>query len=72
MLRLTLEMVPFGVERDKYQIGIVEIANVGGDHEIGNYVAVLGRSDKKARVSKFSRALGGWKLAAKAIKALKL
>jgi hypothetical protein len=44
MLRCTIELLPGGNEAAKRTIGCVEIANVGGTHEIGNYVVVLKKS----------------------------
>lgn len=41
MIRCTIEMLPGGDETRKRTIGLVEIANVGGDAEIGNYHVVL-------------------------------
>ena len=42
MLRLTLEIVPFGDESRKRTIGRLEIANdATGDVETGNYNAIL-------------------------------
>ena len=42
MIRVTVELVPFGNEERKKVIGIMNIANDGtGDREIGNYEARL-------------------------------
>lgn len=41
MLRCTIELVPGGDESRVRTIGCVEIANVGGTQEIGNYAVVL-------------------------------
>lgn len=41
MIRCTIDMVPHGDEERRRTVGIVEIANVGGTSEIGNYVVVL-------------------------------
>lgn len=83
MLRLTLEMVPFGDEERKYQIGEIVIANTGGTHEIGNYSVLywngrkgskgtLMNEDKHVYIDKYDRSKGAWKLAIKAIRGLGL
>lgn len=41
MLRCTIEILPGGDEARARTIGCVEIANVGGTQEIGNYAVVL-------------------------------
>lgn len=41
MLRCTIEILPGGDESRARTIGLVEIANVGGNNEIGNYAVVL-------------------------------
>jgi hypothetical protein len=41
MLRCTIEILPGGDESKKRTIGCVEIANVGGTMEIGDYAVVL-------------------------------
>jgi hypothetical protein len=41
MIRCTIEMLPGGDETRKRTIGLVEIANVGGDRLIGDYQVVL-------------------------------
>jgi hypothetical protein len=41
MIRVTIELLPGGNETGKRTIGLVEIANVGGTHDLGNYAVVL-------------------------------
>jgi hypothetical protein len=41
MIRCTIEILPGGSESRARIIGCVEIANIGGSPEIGNYVCVL-------------------------------
>lgn len=41
MLRCTIELMPGGDETRKRVIGCVEIANVGGTQQVGNYSVVL-------------------------------
>lgn len=41
MLRCTIELLPHGDESRARTIGMVEIANIGGDVNIGNYAVTL-------------------------------
>lgn len=41
MMRCTIEILPQGNETAKRTIGCIEIANVGGTPEHGNYVVIL-------------------------------
>ena len=41
MIRCTIELLPGGSETGKRTIGLMEIANVGGDLIHGDYVVVL-------------------------------
>jgi hypothetical protein len=41
MLRCTIELLPGGDESRARTIGLVEIANIGGTAEVGNYSVVL-------------------------------
>lgn len=42
MIRVTVEIVPFGMEAEKRVIGMAEIVNDGtGGREVGNYQAVV-------------------------------
>lgn len=41
MIRCTVELVPHGDENRKRTIGCIEIANVGGTANVGNYAVVL-------------------------------
>ncbi|MCK5013232.1 MAG: hypothetical protein KAS66_05390 [Candidatus Omnitrophica bacterium] len=41
MLRCTIELIPSGVEANARPLGIVEIANTGGDMELGDYTVTL-------------------------------
>lgn len=41
MIRCVIELLPKGDETRKRQIGCVEIANVGGTLEVGEYAVVL-------------------------------
>jgi hypothetical protein len=46
-LRVTIEIVPFGVEKDKRTIGVIDISNQGRDTDSDNfkYSAVLYMND---------------------------
>ena len=62
MLRVTLEMVPFGQEESKYTIGVVEIGNTGtGTSEFGNYV-VAHDGEVVGKIRRYPREQGAWKL----------
>ncbi len=46
MIRITVEMVPHGMESKKYEIGRAIIANDGtGNQTLGNYEYVINRVD---------------------------
>lgn len=56
MLRVTIELLPFGSEARKRHLGTIDIANDGaGTRERGNY---------KVRLSKFGRPASDWKTGA--------
>lgn len=66
MIRVTVELVPFGDEDKKKVIGEMLIANDGtGTQKTGNYVGVYS-SDRVQSISKFlgnfPREYGVWKL----------
>ena len=70
MLRITLEMVPFGVENAKRTIGTMEIANVGGTDKFGQY-SVSMESDHVSgvqRIERFDRRRGAWALVSTALR----
>ena len=41
MIRCTIELLPGGNEARARTIGLVEIANIGGTQDVGNYAVVL-------------------------------
>ena len=61
MVRVTIELVPFGIESRKRVMGIAEIGNdATGDRETGNYTFTLSKFDgkgiwKKGAVTGFPR-----------------
>lgn len=62
MLRITIELLPFGSEARKRHLGTMEISNDGtGDLEIGNYDVRLskwgrpGQTWRRGRVEGFPR-----------------
>ncbi len=71
MLRVTVELVPFGDESRAKEIGMLLIANDGeGTHESGNYAYVYGYTDRdvplaRGTVKKFPRSQGAWALVKK-------
>jgi len=66
MLRVIVEIVPFGVEEDKRVLDIVEIANISGGN-ISNYRIQSG--DKTEYVT-HDRSLGFEKLVLEALRAM--
>lgn len=51
MIRVTVELVPFGVEKAKRTIATMEIVNDGtGDRELGNYVATIRETGRDPQV----------------------
>jgi len=74
MLRVTLEIVPFGIESVKRTIGTLEISNVGGNHKVGSYsVTATDRDGGKhfAQIERYRRGRGGWNLVKKALQIIK-
>lgn len=69
MLRVTLDIIPFGSEAHRRTIGTLEIINDGtGDRDTGNYdVSIDGRT---ARVEDHDREDGAWVLLRRALEAL--
>jgi len=71
MLRITIELVPFGDESRAREIGVLLLANDGeGTHESGDYAYVYGYTDRdmpfaRGTVKKFSRNQGAWALVRK-------
>lgn len=71
MLRVTIELVPYGNEDEAREIGKMLIANDGtGDYRTGNYAFVYTYTDRDSQVArgtvhKFPRSLGAWSLVKK-------
>jgi len=71
MLRVTIELVPFGVEAEARKIGTMVIANDGtGSSRVGNYAYAFTYADRDAEVAtgtikNFPRSLGAWSLVRK-------
>lgn len=66
MLRVTLEMVPFGVEAAKRTLGVMEISNIGGTPKDGNYKITMSQREKEhfaeAELKHYPRKNGAWSL----------
>lgn len=68
MLRITVEIVPFGIEEESYRVGTMLIANDGsGTNQFGNYsfaynADVNPRLVGKGVVREHARSLGFWAL----------
>jgi len=79
MLRVTVEIVPFGNESRKRTLGVMEIANDGtGDHDWGMYRIrsvrdedgnELAPQDAQIRVGPHLREIGFWPLVQRCIRA---
>jgi hypothetical protein len=68
MLRVTIELVPHGIEAAARPIATLLLANDGeGTYESGNYAYVYGYTDRDATmargtIKKFPRSQGAWAL----------
>ena len=72
MLRVTIELVPLGDESRKRTLNVLEIENVGGDGNIGDYHVRLSSENRRgtyqfATVRRFKRARGAVALVIKAL-----
>ena len=71
MIRVTVELVPFGIEESKKTIGIMNIANDGtGDRLTGNYEARLeddAGTEATVMVKGHKRGDGVWTLIRRAL-----
>lgn len=72
MLRITIELVPFGNEDEAKQIGQMVLANdASGDSTTGNYEAIIapdawtGAGERHVKLEGFNRRLGAWELVKK-------
>jgi len=67
MIEVKIDMVPFGVEKNRNQIGYIKIWNdATGDSEIGNYgyriIAESGKVKKEGKYKNFQRNKGIFEL----------
>ena len=66
MLRVTIDLIPFGREELKKELGVVEIINDGtGNAELGNYDVYVNQDKPiggKFRIENFIRSFGFWEL----------
>ena len=73
MLRITIELVPYGIEDEAQTIGTMLIANEGtGDYKVGNYAYVYNYSDRPddpelGYVRRYPRIDGAWGLVKKVL-----
>jgi hypothetical protein len=71
MLRVTIELVPYGVESEARKIATMLIANDGtGDHRTGNYGYAFNYTDRSGDIAtgvikNFPRSNGAWSLVKK-------
>jgi len=70
MLRINLELVPFGEENNKRSLGEMIIGNVGQDDEgTYSYVVFLNK-EEIGNVHRYERSKGPWQLVQQAIELL--
>lgn len=68
MLRVTVELVPFGIEEEASTIGVMLIANdATGTPKHGNYAYAYNYTDRpdvpaRGTIKRFDRSLGAWAL----------
>lgn len=73
MLRITIELVPFGVEDEAHKIATMLIANDGtGTHKTGNYAYAYEYADRPddpeiGIITRFPRNDGAWELVRKVL-----
>lgn len=69
MLRVTIEIVPYGQEADKRVLDVLVIGNDGtGTEHVGNYRYEFGSDHKKGEIKAFPRAKGFWSLICRILK----
>jgi len=76
VIRITIELLPLGIEEGKRILGIAEITNIGGDHITGTYKATFSKWQpktsenwKSATVENFPRtSRGAWDLLYRALR----
>ena len=70
MLRITIDVIPFGYKEQMKTLGIMEIINDGsGNIELGNYTVYINPDERgdKFRIEKFVRKRGFWELITEAL-----
>lgn len=70
MLRVTLEMIPFGKDSMAREIGTMEIANVGGTGALGDYrvkLKTVKGPQLTTKIVSFQRSRGAWNLVKEAL-----
>lgn len=73
MLRITIELVPYGIEDEAQKIATMLIANEGtGDYKTGNYAYAYNYADRPddpefGFVRRFPRINGAWSLVQKCL-----
>jgi hypothetical protein len=71
MLRLTLEIVPRGNERERRTLGTIEIENIGGNVSVADYAArARGIKHADATLQRINRRAAPWNLVMAALRAL--
>lgn len=77
MLKVKIEIVPYGREEDKYQIEEINIVNVGGDNYKANYKVFVNKDPRLTEleeydimIKKFHRQKGARELVRKVLNKL--
>ena len=69
MLRISLDLVPYGDENKIESLGVMEIGNIKSDGDIADYIVRL-NGDEVGTVNGFARSQGAWHLVLQAIELL--
>jgi len=62
VLKITIEMIPFGEEKNKRLLHTITIGNVKTKNNISNYSVKLDEVDKGILIKSFPRSLGMFEL----------
>lgn len=69
MLKITLELAPYGDETKKQNLGVMKIGQILSEGGIADYIVIL-NDEEVGNVKGFQRANGAWNLVRKAIEVL--
>lgn len=66
MLRVRLELIPYGDEGKAKHLGTMEIGNINSVGNVADYVVLLNK-EQVGKVHKFNRSCGAWDLVREAV-----